>query len=83
MQQMGFPGGSVVKNLPANAGATGDANLIPGGRRSLGGGNGNPLQDSCLKKVQGQRSLVGHSPWGCKQSNMTEQLRRHTCKQVI
>jgi len=30
MQRMGFPGGSVVKNLPANAGAIGDANLIPG-----------------------------------------------------
>ena len=30
MQRMGFPGGSVVKNLPAKAGATGDANLIPG-----------------------------------------------------
>ena len=50
MQRMSFPGGSVVKNLPANAGAIGDANLIPGVGRSLGGGNGNPLQDSCLKK---------------------------------
>ena len=42
---MGFPGGSVVKNLPAN---TGDADLIPGSRRSPGEGNGNPLQYSCL-----------------------------------
>ena len=42
----GFPGGSVVKNLPANAG---DARLIPGLGRSPGGGNGNPLQYSCLK----------------------------------
>ena len=39
----GFPGSSVVKNLPANAGDTG---LIPGLRRSLGKGNGNPLQYS-------------------------------------
>ena len=43
---MGFPGGSVVKNLPAN---TGDAGPIPGSGRSSGGGNGNPLQYSCLE----------------------------------
>ena len=35
----------MVKNLPANAGDTG---LIPGSGRSPGGGNGNPLQYSCL-----------------------------------
>ena len=44
----GFPGGSVVKNLPANAEDTGDGGLIPGLGRSLGEGNGNPLQYSCL-----------------------------------
>ena len=38
----------VVKNLPANAGDVGDAGLIPGEGRSPGGGNGNPLQYSCL-----------------------------------
>ena len=43
----GFPGGSVVKNQPANAGDTGDRGLIPG--RSPGGGHGNPLQYSCLE----------------------------------
>ena len=42
----GFPGGSVVKNLLANAG---DAGLIPGLGRSPGEGNGNPLQYSCLE----------------------------------
>ena len=45
---MGFPGGSVVKNLPANAGDTGDLGSIPGSGRSPGKGNGNLLQDSCL-----------------------------------
>ena len=45
---MGFPGGSVVKTLPANAGAAGDVGLIPGSGRAPGGGNGNPLQYSCL-----------------------------------
>ena len=38
---MGFPGGSVVKHLPANAG---DLSLIPGSRRPPGEENGNPLQ---------------------------------------
>ena len=42
---MGFPGGSVLKNLPANAGEVGS---IPGLGRSPGEGNGNPLQYSCL-----------------------------------
>ena len=42
---MGFPGNSVVKNLPANAR---DACLMPGSGRSPGGGKGNPLQYSCL-----------------------------------
>ena len=39
----------MVKNLPASAGATGDAGLIPGSGRSLGEGNGYPLQYSCLE----------------------------------
>ena len=42
----GFPGGSVVKNLPANAGDTRDMGLILGLGRSPGGGNGNALQYS-------------------------------------
>ena len=45
----GFPGGSVVKNPPANPDATGDAGSIPGWGRSPGGGNSNPLQYSCLE----------------------------------
>ena len=42
---MGFSGGSVVKNLPANAG---DAGLIPGLGRSPEAGKDKSLQDSCL-----------------------------------
>ena len=45
----GFPGGSVIKNSPANAGDTGDASSIPGSGRFSGVGNGNPLQCSCLQ----------------------------------
>ena len=37
------------RNLPANAGDAGDAGWIPGSGRSPGGGNGNPLQYSCLE----------------------------------
>ena len=43
-----FPAGSVVKNPPASAGAAGDVGSIPGLGSSPGGGNGNPLQHSCL-----------------------------------
>ena len=46
---MGFPCGSVVKNLPANAGDTGVSGSVPGLGRSPGEGNGNPLQYSCLE----------------------------------
>ena len=46
---MGFSGGSVVKNLPANTGDTGDLGSIPALGRSPGEGNGNPLQYSCLE----------------------------------
>ena len=45
----GLPGGSEVKSLPANAGDIGDTGLIPGSRRAPEGGNGYPLQYSCLE----------------------------------
>ena len=45
---LGFPGGTVVKNLPANAGDARDTGSTPGSGRSPGVGNGNPLQYSCL-----------------------------------
>ena len=45
----GFPGGSVVKNPPANSDTTGDTGSIPRWGRPPGGGNSNPLQYSCLE----------------------------------
>ena len=48
---MGFPGSSVVKNLPADEG---DAGLIPESGRSPGEGNGNPFQYSCLGNPMGR-----------------------------
>ena len=49
---MCHPGGTVVKNLPANAGDARDTGLIPGLGRSSGVGNGNPLQHSYLVNFQ-------------------------------
>ena len=67
-----FPGGSLVRNLPASAGETGDVGSIPGLGRSPGGGNGNPVQCSCLEKSHGQRSLVGYGPQGHRESAVME-----------
>ena len=57
----------MVKNPPANAEADGDAGSIPESGRSPGGGNGNPLQHSCLK------NSMDREAWDFKKSNMTEQ----------
>ena len=68
---MGFPGGSDVKESAYNAG---DLGSIAGLGRSPGGRHGNSLQYSCLENSLGERSLVGYSPRGYKDSYMTEQL---------
>ena len=57
-----------VKNSPANAG---DSGSIPGWSKSPGEGNGNPLQ-YLPGKSHGQRNLADESPWGCKESDMTQ-----------
>ena len=49
-----FPGGLVVKNLPLNAGDARDTSSVHGSGRSPGGGNGNPLQFSCLENSMGR-----------------------------
>ena len=70
----------MIKNLPANAGDPRDPDSIPGLGRSPRVGNGNPLQYSCLENPIGRgawRAPGGrgaHSPWGHKESDMTEQL---------
>ena len=46
---VGFPDGTVVKSLPANAGDAGNTGSIPGSGGSSRGGNGNPFQYSCLE----------------------------------
>ena len=64
--------GASGKEPTANAGGTADLDSIPGLGRSPGAGHGNPLQCSCLNNLHGQRSLEGYSPWGRKESDMTE-----------
>ena len=60
----GFPGGSVVKNPPANAG---DLGSIPGSGRSPGGGNGNLLQYSCLENP------MDRGPWWATVDGVAEE----------
>ena len=71
---MCFSGGSDGKASAYNAG---DLGSIPALGRSPGGGHGNPLQYSCLENPHGQRSLVGYTPWGCKELDMTKRLSTH------
>ena len=70
-----FPGGSTVKNLPANEGDVGDLGPVPGLGRSPGGGHGHPLQFSCLEnpKDRGAWWAMAH---GVAKSRT--RLRKHT-----
>ena len=70
----GFPGGSVVKNLPANAG---DAGSTPGLGRSWRGGNDNPLQYSCLENPV-DRGAWRAAVHGVAQS-WTQRATEHAC----
>ena len=63
-----FPGGSVVKNLPAN---TGDMDLSPEFGRSPRKGNGNPLQSSCLENTMDRGVWWATVHGGCKESDTT------------
>ena len=75
----GFPGGTVMKNPPANAGDARDVSSIPGSGRSPGGGDGNPLQYSCLE------NFMDRGAWPAiiqmvTELDMTEQTERtRTC----
>ena len=51
---------------------TWDTGLIPGSGRSPGGGHGNALQHSCLENPRDREAWRGYSPWGRKESDMTE-----------
>ena len=65
---MGYPGGSVVKNPPANAG---DSGSIPGLGRSPGEGTGNPLQYSCLENFMDRGAWQARVHGVTKESDTT------------
>ena len=78
-ETLGFPDGSAGKESACNAKDTGDLGSIPGLERSPGQGNGNPLQYFLPEKSHGQRSLVGYSPWGHKESDHRVTEHTHIC----
>jgi len=71
---MGFPNGSEGKESTCNTGDTGDAGLIPGSGRSPGGGNGNPLQYSCLGNPMDRGTWWATVYGVCKESDMTDHV---------
>ena len=70
----------VVQNPPTNAGDVRNLGSIPGFGIFPGGGRGNPLQYPCRENPHGQRSLEGYSPWGRKESDMTEATWQSTAQ---
>ena len=64
----------MVKNLSANAGGSRDEGSIPGSGRSPGGGNGNPLQYSCLENPMDRGTWWATVHGVVKESDMTEGL---------
>ena len=67
----------MVKNLPANTVNIRDMGSIPGSGRSPGGGNGNPLQHSCLGNPMNRGAWGEYGPWGSKESDSNE-VTQHT-----
>ena len=65
-----FPGGAVVKNLPANAGDARDPGCIPASGRSPGVGSVNPLQYSC-REISMDRGVHGVTKSQIRLSNST------------
>ena len=69
------PGGSPVRNLPANAGDTGS---IRRSERPAGEGNSNPLQYSCLGNPMNRETWWATAHGVTKELDMTEQLNNNT-----
>ena len=72
------------KEPACKAGDAGDKGPVSGSGRSPGGRHGSPLQYSCLENPMHRGALAGHSPWGCKELDMTEATEHalthaHTC----
>ena len=72
----------MVKNPPANAEDIKDAGLIPGSRRSPGGGHGNPLQYSCLENPMDRGAGRVTVPGVAKSQTQLKRLSMHSRKHV-
>ena len=64
----------MVENLPASAGAIADEGSVPGSGRSPWRRQQQPTPIFLPEEFNGQRSLVGYSPWGYKESDSSKQL---------
>ena len=74
LEEESFPANSAGKECACSAG---DTCMIPGSGRSPGGGDGNPLQYSCLENPShGQRNLVGYSPWSRTELDTTQRVKQ-------
>ena len=70
----------VVKNLPASPGDTTDLDTIPGLGRSPGGGNGSPLQYSCLEILMDRGGWLAVVHRVAKSQTRLKQLGMHACQ---
>ena len=75
---LGFPGGTVVKNPPANAGDIGDSGSIPGSGRAPGGGHGNPFQYSCLENPTDREDPQGLQLIGLQRAKVDRVAKSQT-----
>ena len=80
---MGFPNGSMGKEFACNSRDTGDSSSIPGLGRSPGGGNGKPLQYSCLKNPMDRRATVKRVTKSQMQLSMIERCALQVNKKDI
>ena len=83
MTKMDFPGGSAVKNPPANAGDVGDPGSIPRWGRSPAEGNGNPPQYSCLDNPMGRGAWWAAVHEVTKSQTRLKQMSMHMTKLTI
>ena len=78
-----FPGGSVLKGPSAIAGDSGDTGLVPGSGRSPRGGNGNPLQYSCLKNRMNKKTWWATVHGVLKSQTRLSDLGTHTSNLLL
>ena len=69
---VGFPGGAVIKNPPANAGDTKRCEFDPWVGKIPWSRKWQPLQYSCLENSMGRGTWMSYSPWGHKELDTTE-----------